>query len=164
MFYLDTIAFTPHHLEALVGLFGPEKTLSGTDYPCDMADYDLIEHSMTAKLSADGRAAICGGNARDLFGFCLLRPRPLAERPHGMARPGRYPPARSRKSEKEDPLCAYATAPALRRASTSPGSIPSHDRSTSLVCCPSAGDVSSRGGLPSTRTGHAGILKSPCVG
>jgi aminocarboxymuconate-semialdehyde decarboxylase len=68
-FYLDTIVFTPHQLEALVALFGPEKILLGTDYPYDMADYDPIEHIMTAKLSADHQAAICGGNARELFGF-----------------------------------------------------------------------------------------------
>ena len=68
-FYLDTIVFTPHQLEALVALFGPEKVLLGTDYPYDMADYDPIEHVMTAKLSADAQAAICGGNARRLFGF-----------------------------------------------------------------------------------------------
>ncbi len=68
-FYLDTIVFTPHQLEALVALFGPKNILLGTDYPYDMADYDPIEHIMTAKLSADDQAAICGGNARDLFGF-----------------------------------------------------------------------------------------------
>jgi aminocarboxymuconate-semialdehyde decarboxylase len=68
-FYLDTIVFTPHQLEALVGLFGVEKILLGTDYPYDMADYDPIEHIMTAKLSAEDQAAICGGNAKKLFGF-----------------------------------------------------------------------------------------------
>ncbi len=68
-FYLDTIVFTPPQLEALVGLFGAKKILLGTDYPYDMADYDPIEHIMTAKLAADDRAAICGGNARDLFAF-----------------------------------------------------------------------------------------------
>jgi aminocarboxymuconate-semialdehyde decarboxylase len=68
-FYLDTIVFTPHQLEAPDGLFGPRKILLGTNYPCDMADYHPIEHIMTAKLSADDQAAICGRNARDLFGF-----------------------------------------------------------------------------------------------
>ena len=68
-FYLDTIVFTPHQLEALVALFGPEKILLGTDYPYDMADYDPIEHIMTAKLTTEDQAAICGGNARKLFGF-----------------------------------------------------------------------------------------------
>jgi aminocarboxymuconate-semialdehyde decarboxylase len=68
-FYLDTIVFTPHQLEALVALFGVEKILLGTDYPYDMADYDPIEHIMSAKLGAEDQAAICGGNARKLFGF-----------------------------------------------------------------------------------------------
>jgi aminocarboxymuconate-semialdehyde decarboxylase len=67
--YLDTIVFTTHQLEALVSLFGVEKILLGTDYPYDMADYDPIEHIMGAKLSAADQAAICGGNARRLFGF-----------------------------------------------------------------------------------------------
>ncbi|HEY1933572.1 MAG TPA: amidohydrolase family protein [Acetobacteraceae bacterium] len=68
-FYLDTIVFTPHQLEALVTLFGPQQILLGTDYPYDMADYDPIEHIMTAKLSTEDQAAICGGNAKQLFGF-----------------------------------------------------------------------------------------------
>jgi aminocarboxymuconate-semialdehyde decarboxylase len=68
-FYLDTIVFTPHQLDALVALFGAEKILLGTDYPYDMADYDPIGHVMAAKLDAEDQAAIAGGNARRLFGF-----------------------------------------------------------------------------------------------
>jgi aminocarboxymuconate-semialdehyde decarboxylase len=68
-FYLDTIVFTPHQLEALVALFGVDKILLGTDYPYDMADYDPVGHIMSAKLSAEEQAAIAGGNARKLFGF-----------------------------------------------------------------------------------------------
>ena len=52
-----------------MALFGVEKILLGTDYPYDMADYDPIEHIMSAKLGAEDQAAICGGNARTLFGF-----------------------------------------------------------------------------------------------
>lgn len=68
-FYLDTIVFTAHQLEALVALFGRKNIVLGTDYPYDMTDYDPIELIMAAKLSADDQAAITGGNARELFGF-----------------------------------------------------------------------------------------------
>jgi aminocarboxymuconate-semialdehyde decarboxylase len=68
--YLDTIVFTPHQLEALVKLFGVEKILLGTDYPYDMGEYDPIGHIASVSSLGDAdRAAICGGNAKALFGF-----------------------------------------------------------------------------------------------
>ncbi len=66
--YVDTIVFTPHQLEALVKLFGPEQVLMGTDYPYDMGEYDPIGHLVgTPSLGSEATAAIAGGNARCLF-------------------------------------------------------------------------------------------------
>nr|WP_294504991.1 amidohydrolase family protein [uncultured Rhodopila sp.] len=68
--YLDTIVFTPEQLEGLVRSFGVEKILLGTDYPYDMGEYDPIGHVASVGSFSDAdRAAICGGNARTLFGF-----------------------------------------------------------------------------------------------
>nr|WP_294520147.1 amidohydrolase family protein [uncultured Rhodopila sp.] len=68
--YLDTIVFTPEQLEGLAGSFGVEKILLGTDYPYDMGEYDPIGHvASVGSFSEADRAAICGGNARRLFGF-----------------------------------------------------------------------------------------------
>jgi aminocarboxymuconate-semialdehyde decarboxylase len=67
--YVDTIVFTPHQLEALTKLFGPEHILMGTDYPYDMGEYDPIGHlASTPALDDAARAAIAGGNAKRLFG------------------------------------------------------------------------------------------------
>jgi aminocarboxymuconate-semialdehyde decarboxylase len=66
--YVDTIVFTPHQLEALAKLFGPEHLLMGTDYPYDMGEYDPIGHlASTPALDASARAAIAGGNAQRLL-------------------------------------------------------------------------------------------------
>jgi aminocarboxymuconate-semialdehyde decarboxylase len=68
--YLDTIVFTPHQLEGLVSLFGVDKILLGTDYPYDMGEYDPIGHvASVPSFTESERAAICGGNAKRLFGF-----------------------------------------------------------------------------------------------
>ena len=68
--YFDTVVFTPHQLEYLVKVFGPDHVLMGTDYPFDMADYDPVGHVVgTESLDAKTVAAICGGNARKLLGL-----------------------------------------------------------------------------------------------
>jgi aminocarboxymuconate-semialdehyde decarboxylase len=68
--YLDSIVFTPEQLEGLAKLFGVEKILLGTDYPYDVGEYDPIGHIASVRSFSDAdRAAICGGNARKLFGF-----------------------------------------------------------------------------------------------
>jgi aminocarboxymuconate-semialdehyde decarboxylase len=66
--YVDTIVFTPHQLEALIKLLGPDKILLGTDYPYDMGEYDPIGHLASVEgLDAATIAGIAGGNARRLF-------------------------------------------------------------------------------------------------
>ncbi len=67
--YVDSIVFTPHQLEALVKLLGPEYVLMGTDYPYDMGEYDPLGHLAATPLDPAGAAMIAGGNARLLFGL-----------------------------------------------------------------------------------------------
>ncbi len=67
--YVDAIVFTPHQLEALVGLLGPGHVLMGTDYPYDMGEYDPLGHLASSSLDPVTRAMIAGGNARLLFGL-----------------------------------------------------------------------------------------------
>lgn len=69
-FYFDTVVFTPHQLENLVRVFGPDHILMGTDYPYDMGEYDPVGHVASVE-SFDSKtiAAIAGGNARKLFGL-----------------------------------------------------------------------------------------------
>jgi aminocarboxymuconate-semialdehyde decarboxylase len=68
--FVDTVVFTPHQLAGLVGLFGADHVVMGTDYPFDMADFDPIGHV----ASVDGFdqatiAALAGGNAARLLGL-----------------------------------------------------------------------------------------------
>jgi aminocarboxymuconate-semialdehyde decarboxylase len=68
--YVDTVVFTPHQLAALVGLFGPDHVLLGTDYPYDMAEYDPIGHIAAVEgFDAATVAALAGGNAKKLLGL-----------------------------------------------------------------------------------------------
>jgi aminocarboxymuconate-semialdehyde decarboxylase len=68
--YFDTVVFTPHQLENLVRLFGPDRILMGTDYPYDMGEYDPVGHVASVEGFDDKTiAAIAGGNARKLFGL-----------------------------------------------------------------------------------------------
>jgi len=69
-FYFDTVVFTPHQLENLVRVFGPDRILMGTDYPYDMGEYDPVGHVASVEGFDDKTiAAIAGGNARKLFGL-----------------------------------------------------------------------------------------------
>jgi len=68
--YFDTVVFTTHQLEALVAIFGADRIIMGTDYPYDMAEYDPLGHVMACDgLDADEKAAIAGGNAKQLLGL-----------------------------------------------------------------------------------------------
>jgi len=65
--YFDTVVFTPHQLQALVRDFGADHVIMGTDYPYDMADYDPVEHVMSAGFDKKTTQAIVGGNAQRLL-------------------------------------------------------------------------------------------------
>ena len=68
--YFDTIVFTPHQLEYLVKVFGPEKILMGTDFPYDMAEADPLGHIASVEgFDAATRARLAGGNAAALLGL-----------------------------------------------------------------------------------------------
>ncbi len=68
--YFDNIVFETDQLAFLVGKFGADRILIGTDYPFDMAEYDPIEHVLqTPGLSAEDHAKICGLNAVELYGL-----------------------------------------------------------------------------------------------
>jgi aminocarboxymuconate-semialdehyde decarboxylase len=68
--YVDSVVFSTHQLAALIGLFGDENVLLGTDYPFDMAEADPLGHvASVPELSEATRAAIVGGNAKRLLGL-----------------------------------------------------------------------------------------------
>lgn len=68
--YLDTIVFTYHQLAYLIGLFGPDRILMGTDYPFDMAEYNPIGHVAGIEGMDDTTLAkIAGGNAARILGL-----------------------------------------------------------------------------------------------
>lgn len=68
--FVDAIVFTPHQLQALVGVMGEAQVLMGTDYPYDMGEYDPIGHiSETPGLGPAAVSAIAGLNAVRLFGL-----------------------------------------------------------------------------------------------
>jgi aminocarboxymuconate-semialdehyde decarboxylase len=62
--------FAPEQLAALVGVFGLNHVLLGTDYPYDMAEYDPIGHiAAVENFDAAAIAALTGGNAKKLLGL-----------------------------------------------------------------------------------------------
>jgi len=67
--YFDTVVFTPHQLRALIDTYGVDHVVMGTDYPYDMAEYEPIEHLVSAGLDASSLAAIAGLNAKKLLGL-----------------------------------------------------------------------------------------------
>jgi len=67
--YFDTVVFTPHQLRALIETFGADHVVMGTDYPYDMAEYEPIEHLVSAGLDSSTVAAIAGLNAKKLLGL-----------------------------------------------------------------------------------------------
>lgn len=67
--YFDNVVFTPHQLEYLVKVYGADHIVMGTDYPYDMADYDPVEHVISAGLSAEDTAKVAGGTAMKLLGL-----------------------------------------------------------------------------------------------
>ena len=66
--YFDTVVFTEHQLEYLVGLYGSDHIVLGTDYPFDMGMYDPVGFvDGTAALTKSDKEAIVGGNAARLL-------------------------------------------------------------------------------------------------
>jgi aminocarboxymuconate-semialdehyde decarboxylase len=67
--YFDTVVFTAPQLRALIETFGADHVVLGTDYPYDMAEYEPIEHLVSAGLDGSTVAAIAGLNAEKLLGL-----------------------------------------------------------------------------------------------
>ena len=68
--YFDTMVFEPDQLAFLVGKYGADHIVLGTDYPYDMGESDPV--GLVARipgLSEDQKAEICGGNAARLMGL-----------------------------------------------------------------------------------------------
>lgn len=65
--YFDTVVFTHHQLEYLVGLYGADHILLGTDYPYDMALPHAVPFVSEARLPREAKAAILGGTAARLL-------------------------------------------------------------------------------------------------
>ncbi|NND49530.1 MAG: amidohydrolase family protein [Rhizobiales bacterium] len=67
-FYFDTVVFAVDQLEFLIGKYGTDHILAGTDYPFAMGEYDPVEHVYQAGgLSEADREKICGLNALSLM-------------------------------------------------------------------------------------------------
>ena len=68
--YFDTVVFTEHQLEYLVGLYGSDRIVLGTDYPFDMGMYDPVGFVDGADALTDAdKEVIVGGNAARLLGI-----------------------------------------------------------------------------------------------
>jgi aminocarboxymuconate-semialdehyde decarboxylase len=68
--YFDTMVFEPDQLEFLVGKYGSDHVLLGTDYPYDMGESDPVGLvNRTPNLTAQDRARIRGLNAARLLGI-----------------------------------------------------------------------------------------------
>ena len=68
LLYFDALTHNQQALEFLICSVGPERVMLGTDYPCDMANSDLlggIQHVKT--LSESDKERILWGNAAELF-------------------------------------------------------------------------------------------------
>ena len=73
--YFDTIVYTHHQLEYLVGQYGAEHVLMGTDYPADMGEIDPIGFVESARgLDDPERRAILGRNAARLLNIEIPTP------------------------------------------------------------------------------------------
>jgi aminocarboxymuconate-semialdehyde decarboxylase len=66
--FVDSVVFTPHQLEELVKVFGPDRVIMGSDYPYDMAESDPVGHVASVEsFDTATIAAIAGGNAKRLL-------------------------------------------------------------------------------------------------
>lgn len=66
--YFDTVVFTEHQLEYLVGLYGSDHIVLGTDYPFDMGMDDPVGFvAGTTALTQGDKEAIVGANAARLL-------------------------------------------------------------------------------------------------
>jgi aminocarboxymuconate-semialdehyde decarboxylase len=67
LLYFDTTVFDPTMVEYLVGSYGAEHVLLGSDYPFDMGPTDPLGFVAEARLSEAERNLVVGGNAARLL-------------------------------------------------------------------------------------------------
>ncbi len=67
--YFDTNVFDPGMVAHLVGRFGADHVLLGTDYPFDMGTTDPLGFLEQVELTEGERELVLGGNAARLFGI-----------------------------------------------------------------------------------------------
>lgn len=111
--YFDTIVFTQHQLEYLVGLYGADHILLGTDYPYDMAESDPVGFVEAArKLSRADKTSIMGGNAARLLKIKL----PSAKKAEAKSGGKRAAAAKQAGAKRTAAKPKSATRPAPKRA------------------------------------------------
>jgi aminocarboxymuconate-semialdehyde decarboxylase len=70
--YFDALVYTHHQLDHLIGEYGADHILIGTDYPADMGETDPIGFIESAESLDDSeRRAILGGNAARLLNLTM---------------------------------------------------------------------------------------------
>lgn len=69
-FHFDTMVFEPDQLGFLIGRYGADHVLLGTDYPYDMGDFDPLGLlSKVEGLTTEEFDLVAGGNAARLLGI-----------------------------------------------------------------------------------------------
>jgi aminocarboxymuconate-semialdehyde decarboxylase len=67
--YFDTTVFSTDAVEYLVGEYGADHVLMGTDYPFDMGPTDPLGFLADANLTEEQHSLVVGGNAARLLRF-----------------------------------------------------------------------------------------------
>jgi aminocarboxymuconate-semialdehyde decarboxylase len=69
-FWYDTVNFDPACLALATAFAGPDRILAGSDYPHMIGSLEKMKTVIAAQdFDADARAAVDGGNARELLGL-----------------------------------------------------------------------------------------------
>jgi aminocarboxymuconate-semialdehyde decarboxylase len=67
LLYFDTITHSPMALQYLIGNFGADRVLLGSDYPYDMGDPEPLTSLSSSNLDQAQMRQVAGANARKLF-------------------------------------------------------------------------------------------------
>lgn len=67
LLYFDTITHSPMALQYLIGNFGADRVLLGSDYPYDMGDPEPLTSLSSSNLDPAQMRQVAGANARKLF-------------------------------------------------------------------------------------------------
>jgi aminocarboxymuconate-semialdehyde decarboxylase len=67
LLYFDTITHSPMALQYLIGNFGADRVLLGSDYPYDMGDPEPLTSLSSSNLDQAQIRQVAGANARKLF-------------------------------------------------------------------------------------------------